>query len=509
MLIGFLRSVLGLGTMVKTIRTREELRRFECKISEALSVPELEAVVSGFSFFDVYKELVLEYLSIHEHGEIQGHGSDLLRDKVKGLSSTIRTAVSLAFQKHLSLRLRYVDRVEYERYKDVLKVVGESDKNKALFLKEVGEGEKYSIGATFFSRGGLVKSGVDGNCFYIVSLKTPVDAIYFPAEDIVVWNPVGVVKPVEINYFLSRFFGFFCVSYERFLAFYGAGRFEKDIVQVARVDRPYHVFADELSGNYILSEVMGSKIPIAFSGEASFFEAEEVLYEKSSCSIDFERILFCYQKRLKFGSAWGDEYLSLLLRKSEELYGFDGGLAFEGKNVVWITLTGGEKPRLKNELEFIGKVIEFFESRFTDVFYVFDGYTKAGIEGQKGYGFIEYHRKVAKDLVFKYGLDGRFASLIGEGVYKKIYYSQFCDYVVSSGTPLVWSSNFSDAFCMVHGSKEALQRVGEFTRSKNILLLDGQCKSWEDDSEGVRFDRVSYSLDLDYTLDFLSEKLGA
>lgn len=496
-------------TMPKIIKTKESLLDFDRQITDAKSINSLDAVVAQYYIYNRYKEFLNKYYRLHgvEYEPEEG-GQQCNKEYKTLLSSTDKTVLSIALRKYFSLNLNFSDSSQVSGNKSLLHEVKKSARDKFLFLDRLSK--NYHIGASLTTRGVFIRCNADDICFYIISLKTPIDAIYLPKEDLVYYDTSGLVSEADIRYFLGRVFNAFCKENDKFLNFFNASFFEKKIAQVARVDRPYHVFADEFSGNYYLNEVLSEEVPIVFSGEASFFEQEDVLTDQGACAISFNEILFCYQKRLDFNSAWGRRYLERLQNKSVGIYGVDGSCPFDAlrkSNVVWITITGGEKPRLKNELEFIRRAISFFDSRFDNCFYIFDGYTKSKVLGQKGSEFIAYHRRIVSRFVTQYGLESRYISLVGEGVNKKIFFSTFCDYVISSGTPLIWSSNFNDAVCVVHGGEKMLKKINEFTRSQKLMVLDGGCKDWEDKTEGLRFDRVTYSLDLDRVFLLLSDNI--
>lgn len=494
--------------MLKRIKDRASLEIFKRELETFTGGEQFDFFLKQHEFYPRYKQAVRVYQDWHRGNNQLESSSE--RQFQGGTESTV---ISLSMQMFLAGSIVFED-VEAQVGNKYSSVIKSGPESKLIFLLDLLKAKESVVKASYFSRGSMIRCFDDGEIFYLISMKTPLDAVYYPVGNRVVFYYRGAVRESEILYLLKRFINFFAKQNEAFIEFCKNTAMVKNIAQVARVDRPYHVFADEMSGNFYLNKIAclslsGVSVPLYFSAEASFFESEKVLTDDELQLYGLKTLLFCYHKRLDFLSGDGGDFLDGLHEKSLSIYGVRGlplRSFFEGREVVWVTITGGEKPRLKNELQVIDEVIKFMKRRLPRPFFIFDGFTATEFDGAKGSGFINYHHSVVSDLIVKNGIGSDSLSLVGKRVYAKVFYSQFADYVFSSGTPLIWSSNSLRAGggLIVHGGKKMLEIVHTFTREKNICLLDS-AKDWEDDTDGLRFDRVSYSLSVAKTLSKINE----
>ncbi len=489
--------------MLKRVKDKVSLELFKRELETSVSGDQFELVVKQYDFYPRYKQAVRFYKDWHrESTQLESN------TEMRFQGGTESTLISLSMQVFLTNSLFFEDADEQLNDK-VASVIRSDPETKLVFLLDLVKEKRSVVKGSYFSRGSMIRCCDEGRVFYLISVKTPLDAVYYPIDNQVVFSRRGVVKEVEIRYLLKRFINFYAKQNEAFVEMCTNTAAIKNVAQVARVDRPYHVFADELSGNFYLKKSahlrsLAIDIPLYFSAEASFFENEKVLSDEELQLYGLRTLFFCYHRRLDFLSSAGGEFLDRLRQKSISIYGLKSlplRSYFAGKDVVWITVTGGEKPRLKNELQVINEVIKFMEMRLPKPFFIFDGFTATEFDGAKGSGFIDYHRGVVNDLIARNGIEDHSLSLVGRRVYAKIFYSQYVKYVFSSGTPLIWSSNsvLEGGGVIVHGGKKMLEIVHTFTREKNLCLLDS-AKDWEDDTDGLRFDRVSYSLSVERTL---------
>jgi|GEM_PF-6446627 len=490
--------------MLKKIKNKSSLELFKGELKGISGEYQFDIFLKQYEFYPRYKSAVQDYLDWNRIG--------VRHEKTYGIKAqgeTESTLISISMQFFLADSIFFED-AEAQRDNKYSHIIRSGPESKLMFLLGLLKDKESVVKGSYFSRGSLIRCSDDGDVFYLVSLKTPLDAVYYPVSGRVILDPEGGVSKGEVLYLLKRFINFYVKQHQMFTEFCGGTTVVKNIAQVARVDRPYHVFADEMSGNFYLNKNFADvNIPLYFTAEASFFESEKTLDDDELQLYGLKTIFFCYQRRLDFFSEGGEDFLRRLQRKALSIYGVEGlplTACFDGRTVVWITISGGEKPRLKNELEVINELIKFMSGRFLKPFFIFDGFTATEFDGAKGAEFIDYHHGVVRELIAKNAIGGDSLSLVGKRVYAKVFYSQFADYVFSSGTPLIWSSNFvrSGGGVIVHGSKEMLRIVHTFTREKNICLLDS-AKDWEDETDGLRFDRVSYSLSVGRTLSAINK----
>lgn len=495
------------------ISSKDDLIYFKNLVEDSSDTGELSVLLESYGFLKEYNKLVDFYEAIHSvEGTRKADVADVVDVVVSKLSSTAGTAVSFAIATYFTKDLLFVDSDCLFFSEIDTSVLSGRHEDKLNFLQGLLKSDVLTVRSSFFSRGSLIRCVLNNEVFYIVSLKTPVDAFYQPSTNKVFYSKHGFLNKNDVVGLIKRYLVYYVRSFEEFKQQFFCDRRVGSLTQIARVDRPYHVFSDEMFSNFILSGSIGEKVPLVYSEEASFFENERVFSLKELQLLGSENILFCSHQRLGFLSSIGQAFLDGIIRRSNNIYAHSSifcSKVFDGRLVVWISITGGEKPRLINEIEFLSRLIEYFEQKYDNCFFVFDGYTGTEHVGAKGFEFIAQHEKIVQSFVEKFKLSERSLSLVGERLYSKFFYSQFANIVVSSGTPLIWSSNGNkEVRLVIHGGSVMLGKVRDFTRADKILLLSDNYKSWEDVSEGLRFDRVSYELNLDRVVSGLDSFIG-
>lgn len=196
----------------------------------------------------------------------------------------------------------------------------------------------------------------------LVSLETPIDAIFFPSLGLVITSDH---LRLELSSRLKKLFQFICKDISHY-SNYWADNKDLFISHLIRNNRPYHVIADELSGYYYLQTNRENSLKLAFLQRSTFVEYDKLELDAFSYALDelqkegLKTIFFSSYYRLN-RSDFSKNYENWLVGIAKKAYENEID-SFKGQN-VWIAITGGEKRYWIEEIETIIALIKYFQKK--------------------------------------------------------------------------------------------------------------------------------------------------
>lgn len=416
---------------------------------------------------------------------MEGRGESLEKNLngLVGMSSSYRTVLGWLFVRFFEVR--YVSHGEYRKNSffrgelvrrgvclasiDFLSEwLSKSDLKKYELICGLVFGRKFEgLGSV-----GVLGTSYFGSCFmrvrmafgsfYIVSLRTPFDAIYLPQAGLL------IKSDAILDNFRSGVEGLLrwvLKDPDGFLA--GWGEHEvTDVVNLIKVDRPYHVLADELSGNFRLNARLGKKVPLAIIDRAAFVE-ESVVSDFSAIALSdvqvfgFNKVLFSTYSRVRHGKEWSVNYKCWLVGLAVKEY--RDRLPKKNEPWLWLSISGGEKRKWYEELEGLVAAIQWWRMKHPKSRIIIDGWTLSASVKQHDVARLSEHENILSRVMNCSGVDiSDVSSLIGCRVFQKIAYAANCDFFVSSsGTPAFWPSGICGVPGVVHNSKAMLSETVE------------------------------------------------
>jgi hypothetical protein len=341
-----------------------------------------------------------------------------------------------------------------------------------------------------------------GGLVFLVSLQSPIDAIYFPATGL-------VIKSDKLRYTVTdkveKMMRFFNKDFSLMLG-WEAGRPAASTVFLSRDRRPYHVIADELSGLFYLRQTMHKRLPVAFLERASYLESDvlsaDVLSVSDVQQYGDDKILFTAYKRLTGSDPWTEDFRAWLVRKSIEVHNdalFDK--TADGR-IIWIGIARGEKRVWKEELEGLVEFVGWARNKYPGCRFVFDGWTSLSSATDKCCKVMELQKSMFDNIVEQTGLvDAEIKNTIGAQVARKIALASQCDFFISSaGTPAFWPSGLCGVPGVVHNSTQMINKVDVLLNCTNVLKVPVEFIRDSSDISGKekkRYDYVDYSINPD------------
>lgn len=402
--------------------------------------------VLGWLFIRFFE---VRYLSHREY-----RGNSVLRDELA------RRGVCLASIDFIS---EWLSKSDLEKYEFICSSVADR--------KLDGVGSINFLGTSYFGSC-FLRARMAFGYFYIVSLRTPFDGIYLPqAECFIRSDTIFDNFRPGVDGLLK----WILKDPEGFLA----GWSEHEVVEVVnliKVDRPYHVLADELSGNFRLNARLGRKVPVAILDRAAFVE-ESMISDFSAVALSdtqafgFDKVLFSSYSRVRHEKEWSVDYKNWLIDLA--LKGYKESLPKKNEPWLWLSIGGGEKRKWYEELDGLVATIRWWRMKHPKSRIVIDGWTLSANVKQHDVDRLREHEDILSRVLSCSGLDVDDASsLIGCRVFQKIAYAANCDFFVSSsGTPAFWPSGICGVPGVVHNSKAMLSETVETFYGERCIIV--------------------------------------
>lgn len=393
--------------------------------------------------------------------------------------------------------------VNYKRLADFLDYLDSNHDRKLAFFEEKSLPDIFSnqgyfniLGTSFFNAC-YIRVGSPLGKTYLVGIYSPFDAIFIPTVGLLIkgssCNFNFSVSCKKLIHAAVRDMKRFCDAWDR--------KTVDCIINIIKVDRPYHVVADELSGNFHLKYSLSKDYPTIFMERASFFEQEVFDYTPLLTSemqeFGSDKVLFSAYKKLDNESNWSEAYRQWLINKATELYEDKLFLKKGDQICIWIGIAGGEKRVWKEELDGLVAVIEWFSDRFAGCQFVFDGWTATSNSSEIDLKNIEKHNGILRQIIGRSGLDqNTFKSTIGSQVFNKVALANQCDFFVTcAGTPALWPSFICKVPGVVHNNTQMINTAFKTVNYANVMKVpDDMILDIRDNMRRDRKDFLSYSI---------------
>jgi hypothetical protein len=338
---------------------------------------------------------------------------------------------------------------------------------------------------------------------YAISLETPIDAFYFPVSGVIIKS---AQCRFEIASRVRKLNHYFFGDYERFVDDWTLPYENITLSYLIRDKRPYHVIADELSGYFYMCDSLNKNLELSLLSRSTFFEHDLLI--KSSKNILSDRLQETGRNVIFFSSYYrlqecefSEKYTQWLINSACQIYNEEiENLAKNDSIKIWLGITGGEKRVWIEEKESLVKVIKYFQNKYKNVQFVFDGYTNSYDHNQNTQKYINEHLTILNEIVIQTGLSqSEFISVIGAQILKKIAIGSLCSFHISTGTPSTWISKICKIPGIAHGNYGMLKNIRMVTDSKSIIVVPKE-KITEiginTDAKNVsdRWDFVNYSI---------------
>lgn len=345
----------------------------------------------------------------------------------------------------------------------------------------------------------------------LVSLETPIDAIFFPSSGLIITSDR---LRFELISRLKKLFQFICKDIPHYSNYWTN---DKDlfISHLIRDKRPYHVIADELSGYYYLQTKRENNLKLAFLQRSTFVEYDKLELDVFSYTLDelqkegLGTLFFSSYYRLN-RSEVSKNYENWLVNIARKAYENEID-SFKGQN-IWIAITGGEKRYWIEEVETIVALIKYFQKKDKNTKFIFDGYTSTEIIDDATKINIAKHVIMFENIVKKTNLkESDYISVIGAQVLKKVAYAAKCSFCITSGTPAMWCSKIAKVPGVFHGNHEMMNRAFKDVCDTNSMMAIQKDKILEVGHEESaqkfqkRWDFVNYSIESDVVLDLIKD----
>lgn len=354
----------------------------------------------------------------------------------------------------------------------------------------------FSISGTSIYDASFIRVSGGGEYFYLISAQSPIDAIFFPKQEL-------LIKSDLLRYEVLGRLEKLVKSLPRDLDIIKdwSPTTDSRIYSLIRDRRPYHVLADELSGHYYNSkhEGLDDLVPLIMSRSA-FVENQlidtDLIENERLQKYVFKKLVVSSYKRLDFSTAWANDYREWMVKLAIEEYGVEVQGRKSKDPIFWVGISGGEKRSWNEETVSLILIVNHLKKVFPRCTFIFDGWTKSGTKSSESdVEMIASHIKIMKEIIGSCGLkQENILSVIGEKVFKKIAYASFCEFFVAcAGTPALWPSLFNRVPGVVHNSTRMINRVDNTMFTENVAKVPNRFIDDKAD-KNVRWDKVSYSI---------------
>jgi len=334
-----------------------------------------------------------------------------------------------------------------------------------------GFGSVTVLGTSYFGSC-FVRVTTEFGSFYMVSLRTPFDGIYLPQAGFFIRSDAS------LDNFRSGVEGllkWILKDPDGFLTGWSGHKIAA-VVNLIKVDRPYHVLADELSGNFRLSARLGEKVPLAIIDRAAFIE-ESVVSDFPAITLSdaqvfgVDKVLFSTYSRVRHEKEWSINYKRWLVGLAVKEYG--DCLPKKNEPWLWLSISGGEKRKWYEEVDGLVATIRWWRMKHPKSRVIIDGWTLSANVKEHDVARLHEHENILSKVANWSGLDFcDITSVIGCKVFQKVAYAASCDFFVSSsGTPAFWPSGICGVPGVVHNSKAMLSETVETFFSEKCVVV--------------------------------------
>lgn len=427
---------------------------------------EFDAFLSGWgdtrkselaqAFYDVYKPSRMAVEEIEFHTDEAADGK--------------KTALTYIVEKILSLTL--MEKIELLQSSDLSSIERGVVKLHGTVLVDVP----------------FICATIDGERCLILSIQSPIDAIYFPARNHFFCSTGFRFDGVDR---LRKFFNWVV----RNVALYGSvwkGLTSCKLVFLVRDKRPYHVLQDELSGWFEISE-SGLCVPLVYFARASFLgEGIELKFEAPEDYVFDDLVITNHRRADK--DMFSDDYYSYLRSWAKRKY---QDYPAQVGTIIWVSISGGEKRRWFEEKEALQDFVRWARSKFFDCHFFVDGWTAPLSLSEFDRSQISAHKKTWMEISESCGLtESEYTLFIGSNILHKIWGASLSRFFVScAGTPSVWPSLICRVPGVVHNSKSMIRRVTNTYFPLNVIRVpDDDIEDVNEIGENIRWDKYSYKI---------------
>ena len=329
----------------------------------------------------------------------------------------------------------------------------------------------------------------------ILSLQSPMDAVYAPSRTILVSSDSLRFNAAER---LEKLYSWMIKNpslYSRLWSPCDCRSFKF----LVRDKRPYHVLLDELSGHYELVEA-GYDLPKVFFARASFIEDSSLIDFRNPESHVFEEIVISNHRRANKDD-FSERYFTFLKKSAAQFYG-DSIVSVDA--IFWISISGGEKRRWFEEQEALIAFIGWVKESFANFHFYVDGWTSPKLISEGDKNQIDSHKKIWEEICHATGLgENDYTNFIGTSIYKKIWgASQAVFFVSCAGTPSVWPSLINKVPGIVHNSRSMINKVANTYYPHNVYKIpDELITDVNELGDKIRWDKYSYSISVNSFID--------
>lgn len=336
-----------------------------------------------------------------------------------------------------------------------------------------------------------------------ISLQSPLDAFYFPAERI-------IVRASELRFScidrLNKLFNWILRHPHYYHSFWKQPA-TSTLRYLVRDKRPYHVLLDELSGRYELEEA-GFTLPTLFFERASFDEDAKTINFATPESNIFPDLLISNHRRAD-KDAFSSRYFTYLKKQAAHRYGENTSGAVG--TLIWLSISGGEKRRWFEEREALVAFIQWCRQQFGPCHFYVDGWTSPLVRTNADNHQIRQHNEIWHTICAQADVKKEeYTSFIGAGALRKIWGASQARFFIScAGTPSVWPSLIGRVPGVVHNSVSMIRRVQNTYFPDNVVRVpDHHIEDINEIGNLIRWDKYSYSIHVEEVLRCAKEASG-
>jgi len=458
---------------------------------------------SAHNEFFVGKEDALLQLSGILDGQSTSYKSALAEFYAISLSFKELTVQEIATQD--IYRLEKNSFLKSEDWRNLLDVLNRTELEKIFYLKSrINSNSRLRIGGSFFFDASFIRATYGETKFYIISIQTPMDAIFVPCAGFLIKSNACALNVKERVQKLLRWSVSLPDDYINCWS-----KLSEGLTWLVKNNRPFHVVADELSAYFYLKHEYGIETSVAFHSRSAFFELDsigETISRDSLQQFSATKTLISSLRRLPKRGGWAFDYRKWLIKRAHELY----KLPEKERYWFWIGISGSEKRVWLEEREAICGFVRLCKEKYQNCYFIFEGWTSSSVENKADLLQEEAHTAFLNDVLRHVDLDeNEYISIVGAQVFKKLAFAAKCDFFISSaGTPAIWPSTFCQIPGVVHNSTQMIDKLDSVLFLENVVKVPLDIISDVGVGEKDRWDYVNYSIQPDRFLDVCSIEMG-